>query len=84
MPHYYFSLYDHVREPDDIGLDLPDDAAARSEAIRFAGELVRDDPAMLDNGCTLEVRVTDAQQRERLRIEMRAIEPEPGAPARDD
>lgn len=40
MPKYYFSV-DEER-PDAAGVDLPNRQAARGEAIRAAGEILRD------------------------------------------
>jgi hypothetical protein len=39
MPRYYFEIEDGVCIPDEIGLDLKDDAAARHEARMMCDEL---------------------------------------------
>ena len=39
MPRFFFAI---ESEPDTIGLDLPDRRAARGEAIKAAGEILRD------------------------------------------
>ena len=40
MSRYYFNLFDDVVTVDDEGLELPDIAAARREAIRSARSLM--------------------------------------------
>lgn len=42
MPRYHFNIEDGYAEPDPDGLDLPDLGAARVEAARTFGELLRD------------------------------------------
>ena len=57
MPRYYFDLYDCISVHDELGLDLPDLDAVRTEAHRALAELAANHPA--DSGsvqiCT-EVR----------------------------
>jgi hypothetical protein len=45
MPRYYFHIEDDRTEVDQIGMELPDLEAAREEAIRSAGELLRNGAA---------------------------------------
>lgn len=33
MPRYFFDIHDHVVLRDDVGTELPDEQAARSEAL---------------------------------------------------
>ena len=40
MPKFFFSI--DGEQPDILGVELPDAHAARSEAIRAAGEILRD------------------------------------------
>ncbi|MGH6747403.1 DUF6894 family protein [Novosphingobium sp.] len=47
---YFFRVTNGVRELDLAGTELLDEAMARREAVRFAGELLKDDPALLDHG----------------------------------
>ena len=54
MRRYFFDLSDGGWEPDRIGTELRDDAAAQQEAIRFAGEMLKHEPGRLQHG---EVRV---------------------------
>lgn len=42
MPHYFFSFRDGGELQDDMGMDLPDDAAARHEAVRGARSILAD------------------------------------------
>jgi hypothetical protein len=43
VPHYFFHIRDGDQfEPDEYGLELRDAEAARDEALRAAGEMVRD------------------------------------------
>lgn len=59
MPQYFFHTADHVRERDSIGVDLPDHAAARVEAVRFTGAILTDEPGHLTDGDKFRVEVTD-------------------------
>lgn len=59
MPRYHFHSADGARERDRDGIVLPDDAAARTEAVRFAGEVLRDAPESLWNRGQWRVEVTD-------------------------
>lgn len=40
MPRYFFDI--SSERPDTVGVELPDRAKARAEAIRAAGEILRD------------------------------------------
>ena len=42
MPRYFFHVHDDEDTPDDTGTELPDRNAMRTEAIRLAGEILRD------------------------------------------
>jgi hypothetical protein len=42
MPRYYFHVRDGVAFNDDVGTELPDEDAARAEAVRSSGEMLRD------------------------------------------
>ncbi|WP_374942335.1 hypothetical protein [Sphingomonas sp.] len=63
MPHYFFHTANGERHRDRSGVDLPDDAAARVEAIRFTGAVMTDEPDVLWDGRDFRVEVTDAEQR---------------------
>lgn len=60
---YFFHVRDNgARTPDEIGVELEDDAAARAEAARFLGELAM---AVIpeDGGRRCGVEVVDARGR---------------------
>lgn len=63
MPRYYFHTCDGTQDIDRLGHDLPDDDAARSEAIRYAGGLLADDPAIVVGDEALRINVTNEQGR---------------------
>ena len=44
MALYFFNVTDGVSIPDSIGVELPDLYAARLEAVRYSGELLKDHP----------------------------------------
>jgi hypothetical protein len=41
MPRYFFHVEDDRTEIDKVGMELPDLQAAREEAVRAAGEILR-------------------------------------------
>ena len=59
MPRYYFHTRDGEGDRDDIGVDLPDAAAARREAVRFGGSLLSDDPQIVSDARTLRIDAVD-------------------------
>lgn len=59
MPRYYFHTLDGARDIDRLGHELPDDAAARHEAVRYAGGLLADDPTIVVGDEALRVNVTN-------------------------
>ena len=65
MPKYFFNTADGVREVDTEGVHFPDDIAAREEAVRFAGDVVRDNPELLDETESFIVEVLN-EKRELL------------------
>ncbi len=56
---YFFHLADGGRERDREGLVLPDDESAKTEAVRYAGELLLAEPDALWRHGQLRVEVTD-------------------------
>jgi hypothetical protein len=62
MPRYFFSLSNGRPFNDTDGLELPDLAAARQEAIGFARDLIRMEPERRDWSSWV-VRVTDCADR---------------------
>ncbi|QCB55731.1 hypothetical protein E5675_15680 [Sphingopyxis sp. PAMC25046] len=61
MPRFYFHSSSGRAELDEEGVDLADLTAARLEAARYAGHLLADDPALIDDTVSLRVEVTDAE-----------------------
>lgn len=62
MERYFFDLRNGTVERDVTGTELPGLADARREAIRFLGEVLKDEPERLAEG-TLHVDVSDDRQR---------------------
>ena len=59
---YFFNLAGAVYDPDVDGIELPTIGAARLEAAKHAGELLRDRPGLVWGGEELRVEVTDSNQ----------------------
>ncbi|GJE30507.1 DUF6894 family protein [Methylobacterium oxalidis] len=59
MPRYHLNVYDGVSRPDAEGVDLPDWQAARVEAIRRAGEFLKEDAQRVALGEDWRIEVTD-------------------------
>ncbi len=59
MPRFYFHVHDGRDVPDPYGVELPDQEAARREAIRAAGEMLRDWSGKLPIGSEWRMNVTD-------------------------
>ena len=73
---YFFKVTNGVREVDLAGTELLDENAARREAVRFAGELLKDEPMLLDHGRLLvSVRNEDGsiEFAITIRLEVKAI-----------
>ena len=56
---YYFSTKDSTAHRDTLGVELKDKAAARVEAIRYAGVVMADEPGVLWDGQEFHVQVSD-------------------------
>ncbi|OWK32312.1 DUF6894 family protein [Sphingomonas mucosissima] len=56
---YFFHLSDGSRVPDEVGTELPDDAAARLHAVKYAGDVLQREPALLEDE---DIRVEVADQ----------------------
>ena len=54
MPKYFFSIIDGVYIPDNVGIDLPSDEAAKIAA----GEIKDDLDAVHDHGEPLSIKIT--------------------------
>lgn len=63
MPRYFFHTVDGTHDIDTIGHDLPGDAAAQREAIRYAGGLLADDPDIVVSDEAFRINVTKEDGR---------------------
>ena len=61
MPRYFFHRADGVFDPDEEGTELPDLAAARIEAIRFAAASIKDQPEEVWKGHNFRIEVSDEE-----------------------
>lgn len=59
VPRYHFNILDGVCLPDTEGTELPDWQAARLEAIRRAGTVLKDDARSVAVGDDWRIEVTD-------------------------
>jgi hypothetical protein len=59
MPRYFFNTADGTRDRDAVGVQLRDDAAARKQAIKYAGEVMHDEPDVLWDGREFRVEVVN-------------------------
>jgi hypothetical protein len=59
---YFFNLAGATYDPDVEGFEFATPAGARAEAVRYAGEMIRDHPTMVWAGEDFRVEVTDAHQ----------------------
>ena len=59
---YFFNQAGAVYDPDNEGVELATLSDARIEAVRFAGEALRDQPDLAWRGEEYRVEVTDADQ----------------------
>ena len=57
MPRYFFDIADHEVVCDDDGTELPNDDAARGEAVIFAGAYLKDHPELAWDGREMRVHV---------------------------
>ncbi|MGU3417012.1 DUF6894 family protein [Methylobacterium sp. D54C] len=59
MPRFYFNVHDGKSGLDALGTDLPDLATARTEAVRLAGEILRDEAQHIVHDDDWRLEVTD-------------------------
>ena len=59
MKTYHFHCVDGARIPDEEGISLPNDQAAQLEAVRFSGEVLQSEPALIWEKGQWRVEVTD-------------------------
>lgn len=78
MPRFFFNVSTAPISTDLTGIDLPDIQAVKAEAIRAAGEMLKDIAgALQDNFWAMDV--TDEDGRTVLSLRFSAIEPDAGA-----
>jgi len=58
----FFNLAGAVYDPDKEGIEMASIGAARIEAARYIGEMIRDRPTLVWAGEEIRVEVTDANQ----------------------
>ena len=63
VPRYFFNTADGTRDCDELGIELPNNAAARVEAIRYAGALLADQPEVLWDGRDFRVEVVTEDEQ---------------------
>ncbi len=73
MARYYFNINDGTDLPDVEGLEIADLNRARAEAIRAAGEMIRDLPGKFD-GQEWVMEVTDQSKRPVFTLRFTATE----------
>ena len=59
---FFFNQLDGAFKPDDQGIELATIAEARLEAVRYAGEVMRDHPTIVWAGEDFRIQVTDDTQ----------------------
>ncbi|MBE7244933.1 MAG: hypothetical protein INR63_08285, partial [Actinomycetospora chiangmaiensis] len=59
MPRFYFHVHDGHSELDPDGTELPDWQSARLEAIRLAGDILKQDAHRIALGEDWRIEVTD-------------------------
>jgi hypothetical protein len=73
MPRYYFDIASE--RPDATGVELPDRTKARAEAIRAAGEILRDIDGALS---TREWAMTVRDESGAVILQLRFVVTQPG------
>ena len=85
MPRYFFHTADGSRDLDREGFDCADDGAARKQAIRYAGEVMRDEPQVLWDGRDFRVEVMNEAEDLLFTVVMISIDaPASGQPPSSD
>lgn len=74
MPRYYFHTQDGSVEIDDDGEDLADFAAAKLEAVRLFGGIIRDQPEDFWSTKSLKLMVTDQEGVLLFALDLSAVE----------
>ncbi len=73
MPRYFFHSEDGHLEIDETGTELADTAAARTEAVRFAGALLQDRPQAAWESTRWRLLVTDARRAVLFAVEVSTV-----------
>ena len=61
MPRYYFHIMNGKQLVDDVGIELADINAAKTEVVKYAGTvLMSEQPTDMWRGIAWEVQVTDS------------------------
>ena len=63
MPRYHFNLLDHETVPDKCGTELPNNAIAQTEAVKFVGGYLQDHPELAWDGKEIRVEVRTTQKK---------------------
>lgn len=74
MPRFHFDVYDGISLPDPQGRELEDWQAARMEAIRYAGEILKDDARRVMLGQGWHMNVTDEAGLILFRLDFNVME----------
>ena len=73
MPRFHFHIFDGQDRRDEDGTELPDFQAAQVEAIRFAGEILKDEAHRIALGKEWRMHVTDESNMILLRLDFSAV-----------
>ena len=82
MPKFFFHVRDGQSFPDREGSELPDVREARLQAVRMAGEMLRDDRGTFWDGEEWQMEVTDAAGMTLFTLDFMATEAPAVRPAR--
>jgi hypothetical protein len=74
VPRFHFNVYDGVNLPDRQGTELSDYAEARIEAMRLAGEILKNTAHRLALGEDWHMEVTDERALVLFRLTFQVIE----------
>lgn len=78
MPQFFFDVSGETVEPDLDGVELADLDVARSQAIRFTGEMLQHSAHAICDGHSLRVEVSDAGRIPLFAVTVSAISIFPG------
>ena len=68
MPRYFFHNHNGESQIDEVGIELPDEAAAKKEAIRATSEMLHDLNEAFWSFPRYEMRVVDENGRQVCRV----------------